>query len=148
MISYLRNDLGYEVDLKYEVSAKVSPWKDAPDLNLLEELRSAMAQNPYLRVLVADGYYDKLYFWPEFTFSQFDFNPELRSRVRIATYEGGPHDVHPQGLAGEDEGRYCGIHPRSATGVDVTVGSRLVIWSFNRQRDFFSAADPPERRSR
>ena len=24
-----------------------------------------MAQNPYLRVLVADGYYDKLYFWPE-----------------------------------------------------------------------------------
>lgn len=89
MVSYLRNDLGYEVDLKYEVSAKVSPWKDAPDLNLLEELRSAMAQNPYLRVLVADGYYDKLYFWPEFTFSQFDFNPELRSRVRIATYEGG-----------------------------------------------------------
>ncbi len=61
----------------------------APDLNLLEELRSAMAQNPHLQVLVADGIYDKLYFWPNFTFAQFDFNPELRARVKIATYESG-----------------------------------------------------------
>ena len=89
MNSYLRNALRYEVDLKYEASAKVKPWNPAPDLNLLEALRSAMAQNPNLRVLVADGYYDKLYFWPAFTFSQFDFNPELRERVWIATYEAG-----------------------------------------------------------
>ena len=58
-------------------------------MNLLEMLRSAMAQNTSLRVLVADGYYDKLYFWPNFTFSQFDFNRELRERVTIATYEAG-----------------------------------------------------------
>ena len=86
---YLRVDLGYETDLQYAVSGHVRPWNPAPDLNLLETLRSAMAQNPSLRVLVADGYYDKLYFWPAFTFSQFDFNPELRERVRIATYEAG-----------------------------------------------------------
>lgn len=47
-----------------------------------------MAQNPHLHVMVADGYYDKLYFWPEFTFSQFDFTG-LRDRVIIETYEAG-----------------------------------------------------------
>jgi carboxypeptidase C (cathepsin A) len=87
--SYVRNELGYETDLDYRISANVRPWNPAPDLNLLEELRSAMAQNPHLQVLVADGIYDKLYFWPTFTFAQFDFNPELRSRVKIAKYESG-----------------------------------------------------------
>ena len=86
---HIRMELGYQTDLQYMVSGNVRPWNPAPDLNLLETLRSAMAQNTGLRVLVADGYYDKLYFWPAFTFSQFDFNAELRERVEIATYESG-----------------------------------------------------------
>jgi carboxypeptidase C (cathepsin A) len=87
--NYLRKELGYRTPLKYAVSGDVRPWTPAPDLNLLESLRDAMAYNSNLYVMVADGYYDKLYFWPSFTFSQFDFNQEIRQRVKIEKYEAG-----------------------------------------------------------
>jgi carboxypeptidase C (cathepsin A) len=87
--TYVRDELGYRSDLDYAVSGNVRPWNDPPaSMNLLETLRSSMAQNPHLHVMIADGYYDKLYFWPEFTFSQFDFS-NLRDRVTIETYESG-----------------------------------------------------------
>lgn len=34
-----------------------------------------MAHDPDLHVMAADGYYEKLYFWLAFTFSQFDLDP-------------------------------------------------------------------------
>ena len=87
--TFVRDELGYRSDLEYAVSGNVRPWNDPPaGMNLLETLRSSMAQNPHLHVMIADGYYDKLYFWPEFTFSQFDFSG-LRDRVTIETYESG-----------------------------------------------------------
>ncbi len=87
--AYVRGELGYRSDLDYAVSGNVRPWNEPPPgMNLLETLRSSMAQNPHLHVMIADGYYDKLYFWPEFTFSQFDFSG-LRDRVAIETYESG-----------------------------------------------------------
>jgi carboxypeptidase C (cathepsin A) len=87
--SYVREELGYRSDLDYAVSGDVRPWNDPPAaMNLLETLRSSMAENPHLHVLVADGLYDKLYYWPEFTFSQFDFSG-LRDRLTIETYESG-----------------------------------------------------------
>jgi len=87
--TYVRDELGYRSDLDYAVSGDVRPWNDPPaNMNLLEALRSSMAQNPHLHVMIADGIYDKLYFWPEFTFSQFDFSG-LRDRISIETYESG-----------------------------------------------------------
>jgi len=86
---YLRDELGYRTPLEYAVSGDVRPWTPAPGLDLLDSLRNAMARNPDLHVMVADGYYDKLYFWAAFTFSQFDFHPEIRQRVQIETYESG-----------------------------------------------------------
>lgn len=86
--AFVRDELGYFSDLRYAVSGSVRPWNGPGNLNLLQTLRSSMAQNPHLHVMVADGYYDKLYFWPEFTFSQFDFTG-LRDRVIIETYEAG-----------------------------------------------------------
>jgi len=87
--AYVREELGYRSDLEYAVSGDVRPWSEPPaSMNLLETLRSSMAQNPHLHVMVADGIYDKLYFWPEFTFSQFDFSG-LRNRLTIETYESG-----------------------------------------------------------
>ena len=87
--TFVRDELGYRSDLDYAVSGNVRPWNDPPPgMNLLETLRNSLAQNPHLHVMIADGYYDKLYFWPEFTFSQFDFSG-LRDRVTIETYESG-----------------------------------------------------------
>ncbi len=86
--TYVRDELGYHSDLDYAVSGNVRPWNGPGDMNLLATLRNSMAQNPHLHVMIADGYYDKLYFWPEFTFSQFDFSG-LRDRVTVETYESG-----------------------------------------------------------
>ena len=90
MNALLREELGYETSLRYDVYTNLEDvWTPAPDLDLLESLRSAMARNPDLRVLVADGYFDKLYFWPEFTFSQFTFSPDVRERLSIERYRSG-----------------------------------------------------------
>ena len=59
---YIRQQLGYESDLNYEIlSFKVNEnWKyqggQFPDTS--EGLRAAFAKNPFMRVLVAQGYYD------------------------------------------------------------------------------------------
>lgn len=54
---YLRNELGYETDLQYWTFGPVHPWNRGGD-NTGENLRSAMAENPYLHVMTQAGYYD------------------------------------------------------------------------------------------
>ncbi|NIP77873.1 MAG: peptidase S10, partial [Gemmatimonadetes bacterium] len=60
---YVRRDLGYENDVTYEIlSGRVRPWSYARFennyVNVAEPLRSAMTENPALRVFFAGGYYD------------------------------------------------------------------------------------------
>lgn len=60
---YIRRDLKFESDLPYEIlTDKVQPWSfDRTQnhyLDVAETLRSAMSQNPFLKVFVANGYYD------------------------------------------------------------------------------------------
>ncbi|MEL7004191.1 MAG: carboxypeptidase, partial [Bacteroidota bacterium] len=54
---YIQNDLNYKTDIKYNMFGPVRPW-DRSDDNTGENLRQAMAQNPYLNVMVQSGYYD------------------------------------------------------------------------------------------
>ncbi|RZM00678.1 MAG: carboxypeptidase, partial [Pedobacter sp.] len=54
---YIRNELNYKTDLKYNMFGSVYPWDNTGD-RTGDNLRSAMAQNPYLNVLVQSGYYD------------------------------------------------------------------------------------------
>ena len=56
-----------------------------------EMLRSAMAQNPYMSVLVLNGYYDMAtpYFATEWTFANLELEPMLRPNVSMAYYQGG-----------------------------------------------------------
>ncbi len=44
-------------DLKYNMFGSVQPWNNEND-NTRDDLRLAMAQNPYLKVLNQSGYYD------------------------------------------------------------------------------------------
>src|SRR5690606_291337 len=60
---YLRGELGYQSDLPYEILANLyQSWsyKDVENryLNVAETLRKAMSVNQYLKVHVANGYYD------------------------------------------------------------------------------------------
>ena len=54
---YIRKDLNYKTDLKYNIFGPVHPWNFDND-NTREDLRRAMAENPYLNVLIQSGYYD------------------------------------------------------------------------------------------
>ena len=59
--SYIPNDLGYKTTLRYYILGEGigGPWK-YPDgvLDKSEDLRSALTNNPYTKVMVAMGYYD------------------------------------------------------------------------------------------
>ena len=54
---YLREELAYKTDIKYNMFGNVRPW-DRTGNKTGEGLRSAMAQNPYLQVMIQSGYFD------------------------------------------------------------------------------------------
>lgn len=93
---YVRAELKFESDLPYEIlTDKVWPWKFEKQqnefLNVGETLRQAMHQNQYLKVYVANGYYDLAtpYMATEYTFSHLDLDASLRSNVTMSYYEAG-----------------------------------------------------------
>ena len=54
---YLKNELKYETNMNYNVWGNVRPW-DRDNDRTGENLRQAMAKNPYLHVFIQSGYYD------------------------------------------------------------------------------------------
>jgi carboxypeptidase C (cathepsin A) len=94
--SYVREQLGYENDLTYEIlTGRVRPWNWGPGGEgypyVAGSLRQAMGQNPALHVLVANGYYDQAtpFFATEYTFAHLGGDPGLRDRVEMKYYPSG-----------------------------------------------------------
>jgi carboxypeptidase C (cathepsin A) len=87
---YLREQLGVSTDLRYNVFGPVSPWPRTPD-NTAEALRRAMAENPFLQVMIQAGYYDggTDYFSAKYTMWNMDPSGKLKDRFRFETYESG-----------------------------------------------------------
>ena len=87
---YLRNDLNYKTDLKYNMFGPVHPWDNSGD-QTGENLRQAMAQNPYLHVLVQSGYYDGAcdYFNAKYNLWQMDPSGKLKERMSWKGYRSG-----------------------------------------------------------
>ena len=54
-------------------------------------LRSAMAKDPYLKVLVMEGYYDLAtpYYAATYTMEHLNLAPALRKNISFATYDCG-----------------------------------------------------------
>lgn len=96
---YLRDELGFETDLKYHVFGPVRPWNDE-DNNTGEQLRQAMAQNPYLHVMVQSGYFDGAtdYFSAKYVMWNLGSRDTLRDRLRFEGYQSG----HMMYLRSED----------------------------------------------
>jgi carboxypeptidase C (cathepsin A) len=94
---YVRTDLKFESDLPYEIlnGSFVNPWSYAEFenkyVNVGETLRQAMTTNPYLKVFVANGYYDlgTPYFASEYTFSHLGLDESLRENITMGYYEAG-----------------------------------------------------------
>lgn len=87
---YLRDELGFDTDLEYHVFGPVHPWED-DDNNTGEQLRQAMAQNPYLHVMVQSGYYDGAtdYFSAKYVMWNLGTRPHFRDRLRFEGYRSG-----------------------------------------------------------
>ncbi|TVP74997.1 MAG: carboxypeptidase [Gemmatimonadales bacterium] len=87
---YLRDELGIDTDLRYFIFGPTSPWSRSPD-NTGENLRSAMAQNPFLNVMIQAGYYDggTDYFSAKYTMWNMDPSGRLQDRFRFETYRSG-----------------------------------------------------------
>lgn len=92
----VRNELNYESDLPYVVSAGLyMNWDYSKHQNkhvdVSEILRGAMTKNPALKVFVASGYYDLAtpYFATDYTLSHLDLDESLVENISVAYYEAG-----------------------------------------------------------
>lgn len=93
---YIRGELGYKTDLPYFVLGEgVGQWDWGPTGRIAadtsEALRSAWAQNPHLKVLVASGLYDLAtpFRAAEYTFAHMGLDPGFRERLRVVEYDAG-----------------------------------------------------------
>jgi carboxypeptidase C (cathepsin A) len=77
---YLRNELNYKTDLKYNMFGSVYPWDNSGN-QTAEDLRQAMAQNPYLHLMVQSGYFDGAcdYFNAKYNMWQMDRQGSLKT---------------------------------------------------------------------
>ncbi|MCV6628979.1 MAG: carboxypeptidase [Flavobacteriaceae bacterium] len=87
---YIREHLKFKTDLKYNVFGPVHPWNREKN-NVRENLRLAMAQNPYLQVLVQSGYYDgaTTYFQAKYTMNHIDPSGQMKDRMFFKGYRSG-----------------------------------------------------------
>jgi carboxypeptidase C (cathepsin A) len=96
---YIRKELNFKTDLKYNIFGPVHPWNNDDD-NTREDLRRAMAENPYLKVLFQSGYYDgaTTYFNAKYTMWQVDPSGKMKNRFYFKGYRSG----HMMYLRNED----------------------------------------------
>ncbi len=93
---YVRTEMKFESDLPYEIlTSRVHPWgyesHQNQYINVGETLRKAMTMNPFLKVLVANGYYDMAtpYFATNYTFKHMDLDESLQDNYTMTFYEAG-----------------------------------------------------------
>lgn len=96
---YIREELNFKTDVKYNLFGPVSPWDNNND-NVREGLRQAMAQNPYLKVLIQSGYYDgaTTYSAAKYTMWKTDPSGKMKDRFTFKGYRSG----HMMYLRSED----------------------------------------------
>src|SRR5579859_5387119 len=93
---YVRGELKFESDLPYEIlTERVGPWSYATHenqyVNVAETLRRAISTNPYLKVFVANGYYDLAtpYYATRYTVNHLGLDPSLSANISLGFYEAG-----------------------------------------------------------
>lgn len=94
--AYVRAELRFKSDLPYEIlTGNVQPWDYSKFsnqyVNVAETLRGAMTQNPFLKVFVANGYYDLAtpFLATEYTFEHLGLDPSLQDNVSMRYYPAG-----------------------------------------------------------
>ena len=99
LVAYVRDDLGYESDRRYELLnqnvSRAWQWREDDQtqgyLGVADELKAAMSLNHNLQVLIAHGYYDLVtsYFASRYVVDQMDLDAAIRPNLTLVTYNGG-----------------------------------------------------------
>jgi carboxypeptidase C (cathepsin A) len=101
---YVRSELGYKTDLVYYIlgGGIGTTWDMGVGASggyaeTADALRRAFVKNPYMRVLVAEGWYDEAtpLLGIEFTLSHMDLDASMRNKITTAQYPAG-HMVYIQ----------------------------------------------------
>lgn len=93
---YVRRELGYRSDVEYFIlgGGITAPW----NYNVTNQyadtsmpMKDAMSKNPYMKILVAQGYYDMAtpFYAAEYTISALNLDPALRKNISFEYYESG-----------------------------------------------------------
>ncbi|MFW9777760.1 MAG: S10 family peptidase [Candidatus Heimdallarchaeota archaeon] len=93
---YVSKDLEFKSDLPYRTFAPIfEKWKyedfHNKYLDVGETVREAIAMNPYLKIIVCNGYYDLAtpFFATEYTFNHLGLDPSLRGNISLTFYHAG-----------------------------------------------------------
>ncbi|MGP1273374.1 MAG: S10 family peptidase [Phycisphaerales bacterium] len=94
--AYIREELGFESDLSYEILTNVWPWDfgsagNGRFVNVAERLRKVMHQQPHILVFNAAGYHDLATppLGADYTLDHMQLAPELRGNITRTYYYGG-----------------------------------------------------------
>jgi len=96
--NYVRTELGYKTDTPYYVFAQQAgfgKWEWGSSIegfpDTASALREAIVKNPYLKVLVMEGYYDLAtpYYAANYTMDHLDLSGKYRQNISFATYDAG-----------------------------------------------------------
>jgi len=93
---YVRRELGYRSDTEYYIlgGGITSPWNFGENNGYADtsiRMKDAMAKNPYMKIMIAQGYYDMAtpFFAAEYTVSALNLDPALRRNITLEYYEAG-----------------------------------------------------------
>jgi carboxypeptidase C (cathepsin A) len=91
---YIRNELGYKIDMEYNVLGGIMSWdwgRGNHEADTTSLLRNAFVKNPHLKVMVCAGYYDVVtpFAAVEYTFHHMGLHPEMQKNVSWQFYEAG-----------------------------------------------------------
>jgi carboxypeptidase C (cathepsin A) len=95
--NYVRTELGYKTDMPYNVRAQNAglqwDWGSASEgfPDTASAMRQAIVKNPYLKILVMEGYYDLAtpYFAANYALQHLDLPQKYRDNISYATYDAG-----------------------------------------------------------
>jgi carboxypeptidase C (cathepsin A) len=98
--NYVRTELGYKTDMPYQVFPAdqnffETSWNWGSGIGGFPDtataLRQAIVKNPYLKVLVMEGFYDLAtpFYAADYTIDHLNLSPQYRKNISFATYGAG-----------------------------------------------------------
>ena len=102
---YVRDELGYKTDDVY--GGGIAGWNyDGYGQNMSQLLESAFAKNPYMKLLLATGYYDFAcpFFEAEYSMHHLFLPPDVQQNITVEHYEVG-HMIYQDATARQELAR-------------------------------------------